>query len=144
MKIATRSLYGVRFLIELAAYETEEPVTIATIAARQGISPRSLEQVADILRRAGFVTAIKGASGGYKLSIPAQEMTLGTVLKVLEGDLSVVDPPSQEEYQNPLQQCLRLMVYDKLERVIASQVETVTIASLVGSVDTSPGYMYFI
>lgn len=144
MKISTRAQYGVRLLIDLASQDTSGPVALASAAERQGISPRYLEQVADMLKRAGFLLSVKGASGGYRLARPAAGILLGDVLRALEGDLYVVDPLLPHEAENRIQQCIRMTIYNKLEQEISLVVDTITLASLVGSSDEDEGYMYFI
>ncbi|AEC01802.1 RrF2 family transcriptional regulator [Parasphaerochaeta coccoides] len=144
MKISTRTHYGVRLLVDLASQDMADPVPLATTAGRQDIPLRYLEQVADILRWSGFLLSVKGASGGYRLARPAQDILLGDVLRALEGDLNIVDPLQSHEAENRLQQCLRLTVYNKLEHAIANVVDTISLASLIGSSDENEGHMYFI
>jgi Rrf2 family protein len=93
MKISTRGRYGVRLLIDLAEHAGEDHVSLAGIAGRQHISIRYLEQVAVILRRSGFIRSVKGASGGYSLAKKSEDINIGEVLRILEGDMLVVDPP---------------------------------------------------
>ena len=63
-------------MIDLAVHSEEEAVSIASIAARQDISESYLEQLIAKLKKAGIVTSTRGASGGYKLAKPAQELSL--------------------------------------------------------------------
>ncbi|MDR0599453.1 MAG: Rrf2 family transcriptional regulator [Treponema sp.] len=140
MKISTRGRYGLRLLIDLAEHQDEEHVALAHAAERQEISPRYLEQLAVILKRAGFIRSVKGASGGYALARPAEDIVLGDVLRILEGDMLVADPPGRRETR--LQRCVRLMVLDKLNARIAQVIERRTLASLAGG--GSETYMYYI
>jgi Rrf2 family protein len=144
MKISTRGRYGIRLLIDLAEHSSESHVSLASVAERQGISVRYLEQVVIILRRAGFIRSIKGASGGYALARPAQDIVIGEALRVLEGDMLVVDPPLPRVVENKLQRCIRLTVFDRLNERIASVIDRKTLASVVGTVDPDESYMYFI
>jgi Rrf2 family protein len=144
MKISTRGRYGVRLLIDLAEHSGEPHVSLANIAERQNISIRYLEQVAVILRRSGFIRSIKGASGGYALARPAREIFLGDVLRVLEGDMLVVDPPLPGHAETRLQRCIRITVFDRLNERIAAVIDRKDLASLVDSTDLDESYMYFI
>lgn len=144
MKISTRGRYGVRLLIDLAEHSAEPHVTLASIAERQNISARYLEQVAVILRRAGYIRSVKGASGGYALAKGPADIVVGDVLRLLEGDILIVDPLRAGETENPVQRCIRVNVYDRLNREIAAVVDRVTIASMLGTVDPDSSYMYFI
>ena len=67
MKLSTKGKYGLRAMIDLARYSEKEPVSIGSVAARQGISERYLEQLVALLKKAGLVKSIRGASGGYVL-----------------------------------------------------------------------------
>lgn len=90
MKLSTKGRYGLRAMIDLARYSEEEPVSISNIAARQGISERYLEQLVALLKKAGLVKSIRGASGGYVLAKSAGEISVGDVLRSLEGSLEPV------------------------------------------------------
>jgi Rrf2 family protein len=144
MKISTRGRYGIRLLIDLAEHNSTSHVALASIAERQRISIRYLEQVAVILRRSGFIRSVKGASGGYALAMPAQDINIGEALRVLEGDMLVVDPPLLNKKETKLQRCIRLTVFDRMNERIAQVIDRKTLASLVGTVDPDESYMYFI
>jgi Rrf2 family protein len=144
MKISTRGRYGIRLLIDLAEHPNESHVALEKTAERQGISVRYLEQVVIILRRAGFIRSVKGAFGGYTLTRLPQDIIIGDVLRVLEGDMLIVDPPLPGVRETKLQRCIRLTVYDRLNERIANVIDRETLASLVGTVDPDESYMYFI
>jgi Rrf2 family protein len=144
MKISTRGRYGIRLLIDLAENINESHVSLASVAERQKISIRYLEQVAVILRRSGYIRSVKGASGGYALAKPPQDIFIGGALRVLEGDMLVVDPPLPGVKETKLQRCIRITVFDRLNDRIANIVDHETLASLVGTIDPDESYMYFI
>ncbi len=144
MRISTRGRYGVRLLIDLAEHENETHIPLAAIAERQKISARYLEQVAVILRRSGFIRSVKGASGGYTLARKPEGIVIGDVLRLLEGDLLVVDNLRPDETENRIQKCIRSCVYDRLNERIAAVVDRITLATMPGTVDPDSSYMYFI
>jgi Rrf2 family protein len=144
MKISTRGRYGIRLLIDLAEHLGASHVSLASVADRQAISVRYLEQVVIILRRAGYIRSVKGASGGYALARLPQDIIIGDVLRVLEGDMVVVDPPLPGVKETKLQRCIRLTVYDRLNDRIANVIDRKTLASVVGTIDPDESYMYFI
>ncbi|MDR2446767.1 MAG: Rrf2 family transcriptional regulator [Treponema sp.] len=144
MKISTRGRYGVRLLIDLAEHMDEPHVSLASIAKRQGISVRYLEQVAVILRRTLFIRSVKGASGGYTLARRPEDIIIGDALRELEGDMLVVDPPLPNVQETKLQKVIRRTVFDRLNERIASVIDRETLASLIGTVDPDESYMYFI
>jgi Rrf2 family protein len=86
MKLSAKTEYACLAMLELAArYESGEPVRIRTIAEEHGIPSRFLVQILLQLKGAGFVASTRGASGGYQLVKPPEEISLGEVMAVIEG-----------------------------------------------------------
>ena len=96
MKLSTKGRYGLRALIDLALYSEKEAASIASISARQQISESYLEQLIAKLRKAGLVKSVRGAGGGYMLAKPASEISVGDILRALEGNLDAVNCPGLE------------------------------------------------
>jgi Rrf2 family protein len=89
VKVSAKTEYACLAMLELAAhYGTGEPVRIGKIADEHGIPSRFLVQILLQLKGAGFVASTRGASGGYQLVKPPDEITLGQVMTVIEGDES--------------------------------------------------------
>ena len=80
MKISTKGRYALRLMLDLATYNTGEPVSIKDISKRQQISEKYLEQIIALLNKAGFVRSIRGAQGGYVLKKNPEEYTVGMIL----------------------------------------------------------------
>ena len=92
MKLSTKGRYGLRALIDLAVHsQGGTPVSIMSISARQDLSERYLEQLMAMLKKAGIVRSIRGAGGGYVLARDAGDISVGDVLRALEGKLDPVD-----------------------------------------------------
>ena len=85
MRLSAKSEYAVKALLDLALHAGGELQPIQDIAARQGIPQRYLEQVLLGLKRAGFLTSRRGSAGGYRLGRPADQITVGAVLRAVEG-----------------------------------------------------------
>ena len=68
MKISTKGRYALRLMLDLAVYNTGEPISLKDVAKRQNISEKYMEQIISVLNKAGFVRGIRGAQGGYLLS----------------------------------------------------------------------------
>ena len=98
-ELSTKGRYGLRALIDLAQYGEKEAVSIQSISARQQISDSYLEQLVRKLKKAGLVTSLRGAQGGYRLAKPAEEISVGDVLRALEGSIEAV---SCLEGENPV------------------------------------------
>jgi Rrf2 family protein len=91
MKLSTKGRYGLRAVVDLAVHSDEETIALSQIAERQAISINYLEQLIAKLKKAGIVKSIRGAQGGYQLAAPAEEISVGAILRALEGDLNPVD-----------------------------------------------------
>lgn len=133
MKLSTKGRYGLRALVDLALNSREEAVSTGSIAQRQGISERYLEQLMAKLKRAGIITGIRGAQGGYVLARPAEDITIGDVLRNLEGDLNAVDCPAAIDSGecNGSAQCAAKMVWKKINDVINQTVNSIRLSDLL-------------
>ena len=89
MKITTRGRYGIRLMADIA--KGEGAASVKSIAEHEGISESYLEQIVAILRRAQLVRSVRGASGGYVLARPPDSITVGDMLRALEGTLAASD-----------------------------------------------------
>ena len=85
MRLSAKGEYAVKALLDLALHAGEDLTPIQDIAARQSIPQRYLEQVLLGLRRAGFLVSRRGSAGGYRLARPADQITVGAVLRAVEG-----------------------------------------------------------
>ena len=132
MKISTKGRYALRLMIDLALNDTGEPVRIKDISARQGISIKYLEQIVSILNRAGYVKAIRGPQGGYRLVKKPVEYTAGMILRLAEGSLAPVSCLDYEESDCPRQDaCATLELWKRLDTAIKGVVDSVTLEDLV-------------
>ena len=85
MRISAKSEYAIKAVLDLALRDARELVPIQVIAAHQKIPQRYLEQVLLALKRAGVVTSKRGSAGGYHLTRPPDRITVGDVLRAVEG-----------------------------------------------------------
>ncbi len=129
MKLSTRGRYGLRTLIDLSCQPQSAIVTLASIAERQDISVHYLEKIASDLKRAGYIHSIKGPHGGYMLAVKPENIIIGDLLKLLEGDMRLTDSYIGEE--SLLQECIRNEVYDVLNEKIAKLVDSITLENIL-------------
>ena len=92
MRVSAKGEYALTALLDLALHAGEGLQPIQEIAARQGIPQRYLEQVLLELKRAGFLEARRGSAGGYRLGRPADQVTVGAVLRAIDGSMGVGEP----------------------------------------------------
>lgn len=132
MKISTRGRYALRLLLDLALYDTGEPVSIKDISRRQDISEKYLEQIISILNKAGFVRSVRGPQGGYLLKKKPEEYTIGMILRLTEGDLAPVGCVGEENMECERKaDCVTIRVWQKLNDAINDVVDHITLADLV-------------
>ena len=133
MKISTKGRYGLRALIDLAQYSEIEPVSINSISARQGISERYLEQLMTMLKKAGLVQSIRGAGGGYVLAKDMSEISVGDVLRALEGNLEPVECAAfkPEDTCEASDGCVTKYVWQRINESINRTVDEINLEQLV-------------
>lgn len=132
MKISTKGKYGLRAMIDLAQYSEQEAVSISSIAQRQKISESYLEQLVAKLKKAGLVVSIRGAAGGYRLARPASDISVGDVLRALEGDVRAVICTAQtEEGCEGEELCVTKYVWQRINESIGKTVDEMMIDQLV-------------
>lgn len=132
MKLSTKGRYGLRAMLDLAICSSGDQISLYSIAQRQNISENYLEQVFSTLRKAGLVKSIKGAQGGYVLAEAASSIGVGTILRALEGDLSIAEEETDGKLpENPVLQCIKINVWDRMNESLNQVVDDITLESLV-------------
>ena len=87
VRVSAKEQYGLRAMAELARQYGTGPVSLSTVSEAQGISLDYLEQIVPALRDAGLVNSTRGARGGYELARAPERITVGEILRALEGDI---------------------------------------------------------
>lgn len=132
MKISTKGRYALRLLLDLAVYNTGEPISLKDVAKRQQISEKYLEQIIALLNKAGFVRSIRGAQGGYMLAKAPSEYTVGMILRLTEGSLAPVSCVGEDSIECERRQgCVTVRVWEKLNDAVNQVVDNITLADLV-------------
>lgn len=130
MKLSTKGRYGLRAVADLATHAQGQPVPLASIARRQHLSVGYLEGMFGALRRSGIVRSVKGIGGGYLLAHAASEITVGDILRALEGDLSIVDEDILAK-PGSLRACVQQQVWDVVTHRLRALVNGLTLADLI-------------
>ncbi|HJD02725.1 MAG TPA: Rrf2 family transcriptional regulator [Candidatus Mediterraneibacter excrementavium] len=133
MKLSTKGRYGLRALIDLAQYSGQAPVSITSISARQDISERYLEQLMALLRKAGLIRSVRGAGGGYVLAKDMKEISVGDILRALEGNLEPVECPGldPEGSCKAADSCVSKYVWKRINESINRTVDEIMLDQLV-------------
>ena len=131
MKLTTRTRYGTRILVDLARHSTQGPVQIGEISKRQNISVKYLEQLIRPLKKAGFVTSVRGAKGGHLLAERPEKIRLGQVVRLFELQSDLVDCISFPEKCPMSDDCRVRLVWQEATQVLYKKLDTTTIADLL-------------
>lgn len=133
MKISTKGRYALRIMVDLAQQQSSAFIPLRDVSERQDISEKYAEMIVGLLSKTGFLFSSRGKGGGYKLAQSPEAITVGAVLKAVEGSLA---PVSCLEIPNNVcpraDRCVTLPMWRELERRIDEYLESVTIADLVG------------
>lgn len=128
MKISTKGRYALMLMLDLATYNTGEPVRLKDVAKRQQISEKYLEQIISVLNKAGFVKSIRGPQGGYMLRNTPEQYTVGMILRQTEGSLAPVNYDDTESLER---ESVTVRIWEQLSEAINNIVDNITLKDLV-------------
>ena len=132
MNISTKGRYGLRAMVDIAVHSLGDYIPLKIIAERQAISENYLEQVFSVLRKADLVKSARGSQGGYTLSKEASKITVGEVLRVLEGDLSITgDDDGAIGLDKTIKVCINTIVWKEVNEQINKVMDSVTLQDIV-------------
>ena len=130
MRLSTKGRYGARVMLELALNYGKGPVFLKDIAKNQEISEGYLEHILPPLKMAGLVNSSRGSRGGYALAKPSSQITLGQVVKAVEGDLAIVDCITEPKVCNRLKYCVTREIWQDLSQKITSMLDSISLQDL--------------
>jgi Rrf2 family protein len=133
MKLSTKGKYGVRAIFEIARHYGGGPLTIKEIAQRQGISLSYLEQILYRLGKAGLIESVRGPGGGYLLGRKPAELTIGDVVRALEGPIALSHCLEPGEGGDCFQadDCVARMVWAKVGAKIEEALDSISFDDLL-------------
>jgi Rrf2 family protein len=130
VRISARGEYAIRALLDLALHLREGLRPIQDIAAQQGIPQRYLEQVLLQLKRAGFLESKRGSAGGYRLGRPADQITVGSVLRAVEGGPGQVEAVRRASRALPEGSGDLADLWREVDEAVTAVVDRVTLEDL--------------
>ena len=141
LQVSTKGEYGVRIMVDLARHYSERPRSLSDIAQAELLPLAYLEQLAKLLREADppLITSTRGAHGGYKLNRNPAEITMGEILRVLEGPIAPMICATEGEMTQIcgfLDSCRIKHLWAKVRDAVAHTIDTMTLADLVGDPET--------
>jgi len=133
MQITQKCQYALRAVYELAERDGEGPVKIADIANAQAIPPRFLEVILSQLKQGGFVASHRGSEGGYQLLRSSEDLTVGEVMRFIQGALGPVECVSKDSPRNcPLYgNCAFLPMWERALQAMSDVYDNTTFRDLL-------------
>ena len=131
MKLSTRSRYGARILVDLARHNGQGPVQIGEISKRQDISVKYLEQLIRPLKQASMVTSVRGPKGGHMLAKNPEDISLGQIVRLFEGQSELVECISNPDQCHMSDDCQVRLAWKEATRVLYEKLDSTTISDLM-------------
>ena len=142
MMISTKGRYALRVMIDLAEHQSEGYIPLKEIAQRQEISEKYLEIILKTLVREKLLTGLRGKGGGYRLTRPPEQYSVGDILRLTEGGLSPVSCLEQDPVQcSRMASCRTLPMWRKLDELINQFFDNITLAELVAPEQAGNDYV---
>jgi Rrf2 family protein len=130
MQISRRVDYGLRAVIFLSEKDPERCCSIAEIAERQGVPRKFLEKIIQDLMRGGLIRSRRGASGGYRLARPPEQITFHDVIAAVEGPIAVNACMDEALGCDQMPRCSMIGVWSEVQRSVTEVLSRTTIAAL--------------
>ncbi len=131
LRLSTKGQYGVRAMFEIAKGYNRGPITIKEISERQDVSVAYLEQILNKLRHAGLITSVKGPGGGYVLSKDPDSVSIGEILRELEGPVAITSCLDPKEGCLRVDGCVTHLLWKSLGEKIGAFLDTITLRDLL-------------
>lgn len=132
MKLSTKGRYGLMAMYQLAQDYGEGPISLKHVAEKQGLSENYLEQLFSNLKKEGLLTSTRGAYGGYMLSRKPDEITVGQVLRSLEGQMSPSECVAEDGFDCARDDsCATRWVFAKIKDSIDRVIDSITLEDMV-------------
>ncbi len=131
MKLSTRSRYGTRMILDLAKRFDEGPIRIRDIADREGISVKYLEQLIIPLKKANFIKSVRGPKGGHMLSRHPKDITVGEVVRTLEGGMNFTDCVGSPDTCERAPECATRDIWEAASKAMYHKLDSMTLAGLL-------------
>src|SRR5947209_17451599 len=136
IRFSTRGEYGIRMMMDLARHYGSGPQPLSEVARHEALPATYLEQLVGKLRKAGLVTSRHGAHGGYELSRAPADITVGEVMRVLEGPISPMVCATEGKTDLQCERealCGANIVWERVRDSVAQALDSLTLADLVRS-----------
>lgn len=132
MMVSTKGRYALRVMIDLAEHQGDGYLPLKEIAERQQISEKYLESILKVLVQNRLLTGLRGKGGGYRLTMPPERYSVGSILRLTEGSLAPVS--CLEPGASPCQraaECRTLSMWTELDKLVNNYLDGISLADLI-------------
>ncbi len=139
LKVSSKGRYGVKAVFELALHNGQGPLAVGLIAKSQAISEPYLEQLMGPLKRAGIVDGVRGAQGGYQLARDPARISVGDVVRALEGPIALTDCTAGDPSHCPsLSHCVGPDVWSRVQAALVETMDGISFRQLLAEQELEP------
>ncbi|HOQ07818.1 MAG TPA: Rrf2 family transcriptional regulator [Clostridiales bacterium] len=134
MKLSTKGRYGLKAMLDLAVHSVDGQVSLNSIAERQGLSENYLEQLFASLKKAKLIKSVRGPQGGYMLADSPENISVGDILRALEGSLAPTDCVSEDQGAGSCSnsgRCVTRSVWERIRDGINNVIDNITLQELI-------------
>ena len=131
MKLSTRSRYGTRMMLDLAQHYDEGPVQIRNVSKRENISVKYLEQLIIPLKKANFIKSVRGPKGGHMLAKPPEAITVGEIVRLLEGGINLSSCIENPEICDRTSDCLTRGLWEEATKAMYEKLNSATLSKMI-------------
>ncbi len=133
MKLSTRGRYGLKAMYRIALHYGQGPISLKTIAEAENLSESYLEQIFLVLRKESLLDSVRGPQGGYMLAKEPDSITVGEILRPLEGDLAPSDCVMDDYKCENGEDCVTKVVWSRIKNSIDEVVDSITLQDMIDS-----------
>ena len=131
MKLSARSRYGTRMMVDLAQNRAKGPIQLSSIAGREGLSRKYLEQLIIPLKKAGFIKSIRGPKGGHMLAKPPENISIGAIVEALEDKTGLSACINNPKLCDRTGFCPTRNVWEIATKAMFKELNSITLADII-------------
>ena len=132
LRVSSKGRYGVKAVYELALHYGQGPLALSLIAKAQSISEPYLEQLMASLKRSGLVDGVRGAQGGYQLARHPDHISVGDVVRAVEGPIALTDCTGSDPSHCPdWESCVGPDVWNRVQAALVETMNAISLSQLM-------------
>ncbi len=131
MWLSTKTRYGLKAIYEIGSNYEDKPISLNSISTKHGISLNYLEQIIALLKKEELIKSTRGPRGGYSLAKSPEEITLGDIIRALEGSFTPSDCVHDDMQCSSSYNCVSYKVFKKMNDSVSDVVDNITLKNMI-------------